>query len=79
MSTTSDRPDFRPDLQGLRAIAILLVVLAHANVPFAQGGFIGVDVFFVLSGYLISGLLIRELRQTGRIRFLRFYASTPGG
>ncbi|MFB1490570.1 MULTISPECIES: acyltransferase family protein [unclassified Thiocapsa] len=74
MSTTSDRPDFRPDLQGLRAIAILLVVLAHANVPFAQGGFIGVDVFFVLSGYLISGLLIRELRQTGRIRFLRFYA-----
>ncbi|QVL49813.1 MAG: acyltransferase [Thiocapsa sp.] len=74
MFTSSDRPDFRPDLQGLPAIAILLVVLAHANVPFAQGGFIGVDVFFVLSGYLISGLLIRELRQTGCIRFLRFYA-----
>jgi peptidoglycan/LPS O-acetylase OafA/YrhL len=74
MSTSSNQPDFRPDLQGLRAIAILLVVLAHANVPYARGGFIGVDVCFVLSGYLISGLLIRELRQTGRIRFLRFYA-----
>ena len=71
MSTSSDQPEFRPDLQGLRAIAILLVVFAHAKMPYAKGGFIGVDVFFVLPGYLISGLLIRELRQGGSILFLR--------
>ena len=50
---------FRPDLQGLRAVAIILVVLAHAGVTFLPGGFVGVDVFFVLSGYLITGLLIK--------------------
>ncbi len=65
---------FRPDLQGLRAIAILLVVLAHAGVTFFSGGFVGVDVFFVLSGYLITGLLQRELAQDGRLAFVRFYA-----
>jgi len=65
---------FRPDLQGLRAIAILLVVLQHAGVPLVPGGFIGVDVFFVLSGYLITGLLLREMERTGRISLLRFYA-----
>lgn len=69
-----DTTPFRSDLQGLRAIAILLVVLAHAHLPLLSGGFIGVDVFFVLSGYLISGLLIREQRLTGRIIFSRFYA-----
>ena len=65
---------FRPDLQGLRAIAILLVVLGHANMPLLSGGFVGVDVFFVLSGYLISGLLTQERHQTGRILLSRFYA-----
>lgn len=64
----------RPDLQGLRAIAVLLVVLAHAKVPPFTGGYIGVDVFFVLSGFLISGLLINEYQTTGRIRFAEFYA-----
>ena len=63
----------RADLQGLRAIAILLVVLAHAGVPQLAGGFIGVDVFFVLSGYLITGLLLREIEQSGHIDFVRFY------
>ncbi len=65
---------FRPDLQGLRAIAILLVVLGHANMPLLSGGFVGVDVFFVLSGYLITGLLTQERHQTGRIILSRFYA-----
>jgi peptidoglycan/LPS O-acetylase OafA/YrhL len=58
--TTSPTLPYRPEIQGLRAIAILLVVLAHADVSAFSGGFVGVDVFFVLSGYLITGLLIRE-------------------
>jgi len=65
---------YRLDLQGLRAIAIILVVLAHLNVPYFEGGFIGVDVFFVLSGYLITGLLIKEYSSTNTINFARFYA-----
>ena len=48
----------RRELQGLRAVAVLLVVLDHAGLPFLQGGYVGVDVFFVLSGYLITGLLL---------------------
>lgn len=66
--------EFRPDLQGLRAVAITLVVLAHAGMPGLTGGFVGVDVFFVLSGYLISGLLVREFLANGRIRLLGFVA-----
>ncbi len=65
---------FRNDIQGLRAVAVLLVLLYHASVPYVTAGFIGVDVFFVLSGYLITGLLIRELETTGTIRLLDFYA-----
>jgi peptidoglycan/LPS O-acetylase OafA/YrhL len=65
---------FRPDIEGLRAVAILAVLAFHARLPFLQGGFIGVDVFFVISGYLITGLLLRELRGSGRIDLPRFYA-----
>lgn len=65
---------FRPDIEGLRAIAILLVVAAHAKIRGFAGGFVGVDVFFVLSGYLITGLLIQELLADGRIRFVEFFA-----
>jgi peptidoglycan/LPS O-acetylase OafA/YrhL len=72
-STHRSQPTFRADLQGLRAIAVSLVVLSHAGVSWLPGGFIGVDVFFVLSGYLITGLLIREFEQTGRIDLLGFY------
>ncbi len=60
---------FRRDIQGLRAVAIALVVLAHTHVPGFAGGFVGVDVFFVLSGYLITGLLVRERLSTGGIRY----------
>ena len=75
-STAAPAPigGFRPDIEGLRAVAILLVVIYHAGVPFVSGGYIGVDVFFVLSGYLITGLLVNELDATGRIDFARFYA-----
>src|SRR5690606_21215813 len=69
------RLPFRADIEGLRAVAILLVVCAHAGVPWLAGGFVGVDVFFVLSGYLITGLLLREIDATGSIRFASFYAS----
>ena len=65
---------FRPDLEGLRGLAILLVLLFHAGVPGIAGGFVGVDVFFVLSGFLITGLLIRERERTGRIDLPAFYA-----
>lgn len=64
---------FRPDIEGLRAIAILLVVAAHAGVPWLAGGFVGVDVFFVLSGFLITGKLVQEVTETGKIQLLPFY------
>ena len=62
-----------PELDGLRAIAVLLVLGFHADVPFDSGGFIGVDVFFVLSGFLITTILRHEFVATGDIRFSRFY------
>jgi peptidoglycan/LPS O-acetylase OafA/YrhL len=65
---------FRPDLEGLRAIAVVLVLLYHASVPGVTGGYVGVDVFFVLSGFLITGLLVRELDATGTISLAAFYA-----
>ncbi|CAN7461328.1 acyltransferase family protein [Pseudoxanthomonas sp. LjRoot143] len=65
---------YRPDIEGLRAVAILLVVAAHAGIPGFEGGFIGVDVFFVISGYLITGLLIGEHARTGHIEIAAFYA-----
>jgi peptidoglycan/LPS O-acetylase OafA/YrhL len=64
---------FRPDIEGLRAVAVLAVVAFHAGVPGIGGGFAGVDVFFVISGFLITGLLRRELVATGAIDIARFY------
>ncbi|MEY2394481.1 MAG: hypothetical protein QOF94_826, partial [Acidobacteriaceae bacterium] len=58
---------FRPDIEGLRALAVGFVVLYHAGLPFLKGGFIGVDILFVLSGYLITGLLMKELNSSGGI------------
>jgi peptidoglycan/LPS O-acetylase OafA/YrhL len=66
--------DFRPDLEGLRAVAVALVLLYHAEIPGFPGGFIGVDVFFVLSGFLITRLLVRELASTGTVSLPAFYA-----
>jgi peptidoglycan/LPS O-acetylase OafA/YrhL len=66
---------FRPDIEGLRAVAVLGVVLFHADVPGVGGGYVGVDVFFVISGFLITGLLWREVSGSGRIRLSRFYGA----
>lgn len=65
---------FRGDVQGLRAVAVLVVIAAHAGVPLLPGGFVGVDVFFVVSGYLITALLLRESADGGRVSLLDFYA-----
>ena len=64
---------FRPDIEGLRAVAVLLVVLGHSGLA-VPGGFVGVDVFFVISGFLITQQLLRERATRGRISFRRFYA-----
>ena len=65
---------FRPDIEGLRGMAVLLVVGCHCGIRWCAGGFVGVDVFFVLSGYLITGLLAAEYRTTSRIDLPRFFA-----
>ncbi|MEV7723567.1 SGNH hydrolase domain-containing protein [Streptomyces sp. NPDC087917] len=68
------RSAFRPDIEGLRAVAVLAVLAFHAGIPGLAGGFVGVDVFFVISGYLITGLLVREAITTGRIRIGDFFS-----
>lgn len=65
---------FRPDIQGLRAVAVLLVIADHANIAGFAGGFIGVDVFFVVSGYVITQLLLREAGKPLRIGLSDFYS-----
>jgi peptidoglycan/LPS O-acetylase OafA/YrhL len=74
MPTDLAPPGYRPDIQGLRAVAVLAVLGYHAGLPLFGGGYLGVDVFFVISGYLIGGQLLRELRSSERIRFAGFYA-----
>ncbi len=64
---------FRPDVEGLRAVAILLVVLYHGGLNTLSGGYVGVDVFFVISGFVITGVLLRERVSSGRTSFLSFY------
>ena len=64
---------FRPDIQGLRAIAVIAVLLFHVWPGVVPAGFVGVDVFFVISGFLITGLLLREIERTGSISLLDFY------
>jgi len=65
--------EYRRHVDGLRAVAVLAVVAYHAGVPWAQGGFVGIDVFFVISGFLITGLLLREFMSSGDISLLGFY------
>jgi len=65
---------FRPDVEGLRAVAIAAVVGYHVGLPLFSGGFVGVDVFFVISGFLITGLLVQEATATGHVSLARFWA-----
>lgn len=65
---------FRADIEGLRGVAILLVVLFHCDMPGFLGGFVGVDVFFVLSGFLITGILVHEIQTTSGLNLVEFYA-----
>jgi peptidoglycan/LPS O-acetylase OafA/YrhL len=72
---TDDRPlRYRPYLDGLRAVAVYLVVAFHAGLGLLSGGFIGVDVFFVLSGFLVTRILMGDLAALGRIRARAFYS-----
>jgi peptidoglycan/LPS O-acetylase OafA/YrhL len=71
--TAPEDRKFRPDVQGLRAVAVLLVVLYHSGATFFSGGYVGVDVFFVISGFVITGVLLRERASSGRTSILAFY------
>ncbi|GIJ39062.1 acyltransferase family protein [Micromonospora andamanensis] len=68
------RSGFRGDIEGMRALAVVLVLAGHAAPALLPGGYVGVDVFFVISGFLITGLLLTELERTGRISLVEFYA-----
>ena len=72
------KPTYRPEIDGLRAIAVAAVIIYHAqiklfNLHFFQGGFIGVDIFFVISGYLITSIILNELMKKGSFSFKFFY------
>ncbi len=74
MNQHTQQSGFRTDIEGLRGIAVLIVVAFHCGMPGFGGGFSGVDVFFVLSGYLITGLLVSEIEKTRRLSLLQFYS-----
>lgn len=70
---SGDRARYFPALDGLRALAVAAVVAYHADLTWAKGGFLGVDVFFVLSGFLITGLLLADVDRYGHLRLRRFW------
>jgi peptidoglycan/LPS O-acetylase OafA/YrhL len=68
------RKGFRRDIQGLRALGLLIVFLAHSELDIGDGGFVGLDIFFVISGFLITGLIVAEVQRTGTLSLSAFYA-----
>ena len=64
--------DYKPHIDGLRALAVLPVIFFHSNFPFFEGGFVGVDIFFVISGYLITKIILREIQEK-RFTITNFY------
>ena len=64
---------YRPEIDGLRAIAVTSVILSHAGFEVIKAGFLGVDIFFVISGYLITSLILNELINTNSFSFMYFY------
>src|SRR5450755_3821651 len=69
---TKSGTEYRPEIDGLRAVAVLVVILYHAGLKGFSGGFVGVDVFFVISGYLITTIILTE-RERGSFSLIRFY------
>lgn len=74
ISAASDEKGFRLDIQGIRGLALVLVLLFHADLPFAEGGYVGLDMFYVLSGFLITGLIVTEIERRGTLSMRNFYA-----
>ena len=72
--TSTSAPAYRGDIQGMRALAVIVVISAHAVVPGMPGGFVGVDVFFVVSGFLITQLIVTGIQRDDRFSLGRFYA-----
>jgi peptidoglycan/LPS O-acetylase OafA/YrhL len=70
----TDRSGIRADIQGMRALAVGSVLLYHLSPPALPGGYVGVDIFFVISGFLITSLLVRQAKRDGNVRFLDFYS-----
>ena len=64
---------YRAEIDGLRALSVLPVIFFHAGIEIFSGGFIGVDIFFVISGYLITSILLEELNNNNKINILHFY------
>ena len=67
------RKSFRREIQGMRAFGLMLVFMAHAELSFGEGGFVALDTFFVMSGFLITGLLLKEMEKTGGLSLSAFY------
>jgi peptidoglycan/LPS O-acetylase OafA/YrhL len=74
MAAAQTRKGFRLDIQGIRGFALVLVLACHAEVPGTAGGFVGLDIFYVLSGFLITGLIVTEIERTGTLSIRDFYA-----